>query len=279
MKTRLIQSLISLSVLLFAAVGCATRNAPLPQGASMIDVGGRNLHVEVMGSGPQVVLFESGGGSDGTVWSHLAGQLGEELGFTTIVYDRAGLGQSDPMPEPYRLEDDARAVSAILDALRIRGNVILVAHSYGGWIASLVAEEDDRIGGLIFVDANLPGLFSDAGIQRVLEMYRPQYDQLRSAMPDLARRLIPMTEAYPESARRADRVRLPDDLPIIDIVAEHTWLEHPEDVARARQVHQDLAAGTPLRQTFLAAGSSHNVMADRPDLILTAIRRMADDLR
>lgn len=68
-------------------------------------------------------------------------------------------------------------------------------------------------------------------------------------------------------------MRLPSRLPVIDIYAEHSWAETAESAEAMRQAHIAFAAAGRRRESVYAAGSSHQVMRDRPDLVLAAIAR------
>jgi pimeloyl-ACP methyl ester carboxylesterase len=68
---------------------------------------------------------------------------------------RAGLGRSAPSPPPYRIDDEADALRRELDRHGIEAPIVLVAHSYGGFVATLVAAFDRRVAGVVLVDANL----------------------------------------------------------------------------------------------------------------------------
>ena len=126
---------------------------------------------------------------------------------------------------------------------------------------------------IILVDANLPDFFTAAEVEAILARYRPQYDALRKQAPALAATIIPILEAYPATAARMRRVRLPARLPVIDIYAEHSWAETETSAAAMRQAHIAFAAAGRRRESVYAAGSSHQVMLDRPDLVLAAIAR------
>src|SRR5262249_38086143 len=120
------------------------------------DVGGYGLWMRSQGEGALTIVFESGGGDDSSVWSDIESAIRKRAAVTTVVYDRAGLGKSDSNPQPYRIVDEATALRRALDHCGIRGPIILVAHSYGGFISEIVASEDKRVKGLVLVDANIP---------------------------------------------------------------------------------------------------------------------------
>ena len=245
----------------------------------MIDVGGRGLSVQLEGEGTPTVVFESGGGEDASVWSSIAPEAQRRSHVRTVVYDRAGLGKSDPAPLPYSIDDEATSLKTALDRADVRGDIVLVAHSYGGFVATLVAASDPRVVGLVLIDANLPGSLDDVAVARLLARYRPQYDELRQARPDLARVMIPLMEAYPATVERMRPVSLPATLPIIDIVAEHSWGDTPEENESLRRAHAVFVAESAAREAVLANDSGHNVMRDRPDIVLGAITSMITRVR
>lgn len=66
-----------------------------------------------------------------------------------MVYDRAGLGQSPPRNGSYAIDREAEDLRQELDRHGIGAPVVLVAHSYGGFVAKLVAATDARIAGVV----------------------------------------------------------------------------------------------------------------------------------
>lgn len=242
-------------------------------------VGAPALWASVRGAGSPTVVFEAGGGEDSSAWADLEPEVRRSNGVRTMVYDRAGLGRSAPAPPPYRIDDEAEALRRELDRHGIEAPVVLVAHSYGGFVATLVAAEDPRIVGLVLVEANLASFFDDAEIARLDATYRPQFAALEQQAPDLARVMIPVIEAYPATVERLRRVELPAAMPVIDIVAERTWVETPEEIDAIRRGHEAFVAGSPRRRAVFADGSGHHVMRDRPDVVLAAIAGVVADVR
>jgi pimeloyl-ACP methyl ester carboxylesterase len=243
-----------------------------------VDVGGYKLWMQVAGVGEPTVVFESGGGDDSSVWAKIEPEIRRD-GVRTVIYDRAGLGQSDLKSGPYSIDHEARGLERALDRCGVRGPIVLVAHSYGGFVSALVAGEDLRVVGVVFVDANLADYFDEAEVARILAEYTPQFAALAHAKPKLAAVLIPMMQAYPDTAKRLRAGVFPPDLPVIDIVAEHSWSNTPEEAAAMRRVHAAFVAASPAREAVFASGSSHYVMRDRPELVIDAIKRMVERAR
>ena len=68
------------------------------------------------------------------------------------VYDRAGYGWSDPGPMPRTAEQIAAELHALLEASQHR-RIVLVAHSFGGYVARIYAGKyGQTLGGLVLVD-------------------------------------------------------------------------------------------------------------------------------
>lgn len=106
----------------------------------LVDVGGgRRLHIRCSGmnfEGSPVVVLESGGGNDSSVWDRVQSEAAK---FTRVCsYDRAGLGSSEPVPARtiVALTED---LHALLMNAKVAGPYILVGHSLGGILTRLYA--------------------------------------------------------------------------------------------------------------------------------------------
>jgi pimeloyl-ACP methyl ester carboxylesterase len=133
-----------------------------------IDIGGRALRVVRAGpdaaarKGPLVVC-EHGAFGCAADWAVVQEKLAAK-GLASLAYDRAGLGHSDPGPEPR----DGRAINddleALLDKLGEDGPILLCGHSMGGLMVRLFVLERTRpVVGLVLVDAVMPEVLSLPG--------------------------------------------------------------------------------------------------------------------
>jgi pimeloyl-ACP methyl ester carboxylesterase len=265
---------LALSITMFwcchAVADCAGRK---------VDVGGYALWVQSRGDGTPTVVFESGGGEDSTEWSNIEPVIRERAKVRTVVYDRAGLGKSDPNPRPYRIEDEGTALRRALDQCDIHGPIILVAHSYGGFISEILASEDKQVKGLVLVDANIPSFFDDKEAAVISARYTPLAEDLIKEKPGLGRNLLRQDQAYPATARHMREVNVPLNLPVIDITAEHTWVDAPDELAAMRRAHSEFVAASPNRVAIFAEGSGHYVSRDRPEIVIDAVVRLISEMR
>jgi pimeloyl-ACP methyl ester carboxylesterase len=259
-------------------LGCGGPPAPVAP-PERLQENGPQLWVQVAGTGDPTVVFEAGGGDDSSVWEKIEPQIRGPSSVRTVLYDRAGLGRSAPAPGSYRIEDEAAALRRVLDRFSVRAPVVLVAHSYGGFIARLVAATDTRIAGVVLVDANLPEYFDDAALVRIKAKYEPQFEALQRAKPALAQVMIPLMRAYPDTVRRVRAASFPAKIPVIDIVAEHSWGDTEGENAAMRRAHEAFVAASAEREIVVATGSGHHVMRDRPELLVGEIARMVRIVR
>jgi pimeloyl-ACP methyl ester carboxylesterase len=105
--------------------------ADVPPIGTLVDIGGRKLHLVCMGSGSPTVVFESGAAEGFYTWWNLQQLLRDEM--RTCSYDRAGFGWSDPPP--------ARSVAGYVEDLHTllekageKPPFLLVGHSFGGTV-------------------------------------------------------------------------------------------------------------------------------------------------
>jgi pimeloyl-ACP methyl ester carboxylesterase len=244
---------------------------------SWVEIDGNRIWVDKEGSGDWTVVFEAGFGNDSSVWSQIA-PIVRTFGVQTFVYDRAGMGKSTINPNtPYSLNHDVHILKTALGACGINRRIIFVGHSYGGAIGLVAASEGKDFGGLVLIDAVVPGVWPKSEVDKNLQAMRSQYAEIREQAPELAKVAIPFAEAMPATAEQVNSVRLPDSLPIIDIVAEKG--QHDPESARIWNDAHERFASTPSREHVLAVGSSHKVTADQPALVVKSIQRMIDKLR
>src|SRR5512133_3891307 len=105
------------------------------------------LWSSIRGAGSPTVMFEAGGGENSSVWSELEAEVRDRYEVRTMLYDRAGLGRSPLSSPPYRIDREAEVLRREFDRHGVTAPVVLVAHSYGAFVATIVAATDSRIAG------------------------------------------------------------------------------------------------------------------------------------
>src|SRR5262245_49001853 len=123
--------------------------------STRINVGGYQLAFHSFGTGEPTIVFESGGGDGADSLANLAHQVQH---FTrALIYDRAGLGQSDKAPRPRTIQDAVSDLHALLHAAQVPDPYLLVGHSFGGLIVRLYAAQyAHEVVGLVLLDVPHP---------------------------------------------------------------------------------------------------------------------------
>jgi pimeloyl-ACP methyl ester carboxylesterase len=127
-----------------------------PPPGRLVDVGGHRLHILDKGNGHPTVVFEAGLPGSVLSWNQVQKELARVV--RVVSYDRAGLGWSDPGPEPRTAERIVEELHSLLDRAAIPGPYILVGHSFGGLTTRLFAARyPNEVAGLVLLDPVGPG--------------------------------------------------------------------------------------------------------------------------
>ena len=121
----------------------------------MVDAGGHRLHAHVSGEGTPTVIFDAALGASLLSWVLVQPEIARVT--RTVSYDRAGLGFSEPGPVPRTVSRIRAELEMLLDALEVKGPLVLVGHSFGALVARhYAAAHRNRVVGMILVDPALP---------------------------------------------------------------------------------------------------------------------------
>lgn len=131
------------------------RRRYLPPGR-LIDVGGRRIHLWIEGEGGPAVVLIPALGETTFDFAPLLPELALET--TAVVFDRAGLGYSDPVRHPMALLHAADDLRTALHRAGVAPPYILAGHSIGGFIVHLFAASyPGEVAGIVLIDASHPG--------------------------------------------------------------------------------------------------------------------------
>jgi len=246
----------------------------------LVDVGGYNLNFRIIpGQGP-AILLEAGGGQDSTEWAALAPRLAQETGATVIAYDRAGFGKSDLPETKYDLREDTAALWRGLRTLGLDRNLILVGHSYGGFLIRFeAAEHPDTVRGLVFVDPFTVEFVDMFGIEYCNNhpmMGKLPFDTSRpETLSKLQRAMVRMAGApvrnLAEKIVVMRKAVIPEGIPVRVITAGIAFLSKPEEQKAWRESHERLTASIKGATLVVAEKSGHMIPFSQPDLIVSVV--------
>jgi pimeloyl-ACP methyl ester carboxylesterase len=255
------------------------RDAELfPAPGRMIDAGGgRRLHVlSKGGSGPTVVI-EQGAGSPSILWWPIQNRVAEFA--RAVTYDRAGYQWSDPGPRKRSMQDRVADLHTVL--AKLPGPFVLVAHSFGGPLIRLYAQAyPNQVAGMVLVDTPEEGVALhwmrdvpeglSADDFRALKAMIAKPDFFRAMADDPAALSRGPTDFGHEFGGKPLAVICHGQpFPGPAAVLEPGWMEG----------QQRLAAMSSRGELIVARNSNHMVQSDEPDIVVAAIRRVAEQVR
>nr|WP_269327646.1 alpha/beta hydrolase [Kineosporia mesophila] len=241
----------------------------------MITNNGHRLAFHVTAGRKATIVLDAGGGEDSSYWAKIVPPLSRATGAQIITYDRAGTGDSDEVPGPWKVQNAVSDLKAGLDQLGVTGKVLLVAHSQAGEVATYFARQNPhRVGGAVLVDASLPDFYTDPQIARIVAVTTPQIEALKAqaTLTKPERQLIATAALYTPMHHRYHQVTWPKSIPAAVIVSTGTPFEgSAPDMQHWRDAQADFAARAADRD-LVVADSSHDIPLEKPDLVIQQIR-------
>ena len=263
---------------------------------------GRALAFRCSGHGTPTVLLEGGWGASSLAWSRVQPLV---AAITRVCsYDRAGMGQSDPGPDPRDGAAIARDLHDGLGAAKVAPPFVVVGHSAGGLYVRVFADRYPQdVVGMVLVDPSVA--YQDQRLSAVFGPGAGSIARLRDrsaaclaaaqahALPSLEPKLVKCDAATQVTTWQAEVAELDSlwgatsdevargpasygAMPLIVLTAGDTNAALPEGSRRAADrvwagLHDEIAARSTAGIRRTVVGSGHLIPKDRPDAVATAI--------
>jgi pimeloyl-ACP methyl ester carboxylesterase len=257
-------------VLLAVALACA-RADEKPGGktaGTMVDVGGHRLHMLVQGRGTPTVILEAGFDGPLVVWDKVQPEVARIA--RVVAYSRAGIGESEPGPEPRSAGQIATELHTALTKAGLKPPYVLVGHSAGALYNRVFAHKYPReVAGMVFVDP-------------APEDY---YGWMKESHPEVWNAMVADTRRAPAGIRgqfaaldktlQQARAAWPlPDVPMVLLTATKPWppAMTRENLAVWSRMHSDFLQRVPKARHVVTAESDHNIPRNQPRLVVDAIR-------
>ena len=280
-----------------------------PPPGRLVDVGGYKLHIQCAGTGSPTVVLDAGLGDSSLHWSLVQAEIGQTA--QVCAYDRAGLGWSDPGPQPRTPGRIAGDLHTLLINAGIPGPYVLVGHSAGGKNVRMYAiKYPDQVAGMVLVDAtgepanslpasaasqslpqvtgsewSLYGVLRRMGLVRLIgasqsgtpamsEQTRTQMALFATGQPGLD---ATAAEYIGLAADNAELQAVPSlgDKPLIVLAADETMKTNP----RWPEYQRQQAAMSTNGRLIVVPESGHYIQLDQPAVVIDAVRQVVNQAR
>jgi pimeloyl-ACP methyl ester carboxylesterase len=199
---------------------------------------------------------------------------------TVCAYDRPNTRPdsadlSTPVPQPHTVQRDVDDVVAILGAAHLNGPFVVVAHSYGGLVADLLARtHPELVAGLVMVDPTsefLPAVGSPA--------QNAAFERDGLVPPEPGGEGVLFDDAFA-------RIKAAPPLPRVPAVVLSSDKYPPPDAVTPdnytlAQIHDanGMLAAALGTTNVIAGGSGHNMMLYQPNFVADNIIAVVDRVR
>jgi pimeloyl-ACP methyl ester carboxylesterase len=253
---------------------------PAPRFTNTVEVEGRRIGLSCFGSGsPTVVLVGGLRRPSEQVWPPIADAISPMT--RVCVFDRAGMGLSDPPPtSPQTAADVAADLHAALEASGEPGPYVPVGFSIGGPFVRLYASaHPEEVAGLILVDPVPPGLQArDIALPYLTEAER---EVVRAAAAGRDPSVAVPIDALTSDAQVLS-VPPPPPVPTVVLVRGMIDPEVPEVLLEWNSLWFELQAQQARElnaRVVVAEKSGHFVPTDEPEVVIEAIREVIEATR
>lgn len=211
------------------------------------------LHLDCAGEGGPAIVLIAGLNTSGDTFADLRDRLAE--GTTACFYDRAGIGQSPPLPDdapdpsPGSAVEDLRATLA---AAGVEAPYVVLGWSYGGLVAQdFAVEHPDELVGLVLEDPSVREQFTRGP-------------------------LVDSSIDWAEGGRKIDRKAVVRQLSLIDFddlpVAVLSQDSKAPWIAPWYRTHDALARASTDGVHAIGIGSGHAMHEDVPGFVARAVQ-------
>ncbi len=257
-------------------------NQEIETAETLVQVGEYRLNFQVIKGGSLTILLEAGGGMHSSEWTKLAPELARKTGATVVSYDRAGFGKSNLPETPYDMREETDWLWRGLQKLGLDKNLILVGHSFGGWMIRLFASEHpEATRGMVFVDPFTNEFVDLLGVEYLDNHPMAGKLPFDTSQPDkltkIQRALIRMVgDGLGSKIEIMRKTSIPPDIPVVVITSSRQFLPKTEEQEAWRLAHEQMTASIKGAILIVAEESDHMVPWRQPDLIIDAVMKVVE---
>lgn len=240
---------------------------------TLVDVGNHKLHFNIIKGSGIPILFEAGGGSDGTVWNSILKPIADITGATIITYDREGFGKStintlETEVSKHGILNSILDLEIGLKKLGYNKQIMLVSHSFGGYYSTLYSVRNPNLVKsivLIDINHNFMEKFVESDLKKQ-EKLIPEWKKTNLGLYYMASNIREITEMM-------SKLSIPQNIPVVDFVNGISPFKEIEKVEFWKECHKKFVESHPKSVGITAFECGHGIWFDNPSLVITTITK------
>ena len=242
---------------------------------TLMDVGNHKIHFHILKGQGIPILFEAGAERDASVWGEtFLQQVASMTNATVIAYDRAGMGKSTLNPDTafskQGIISNVEDLEAGLKKLGYDQEIMLVSHSYGGYLSTLYSyRHPELVKSIVLIDVNMDLYAQDKYLQESIKEEAKFMAGYKKNNPGF----YYLHATFPETAKLMEKYTIPVTIPVVDIVRELPAFYTKSKFEDYKAVHQQFVRGHRKCTSIVAYGCNHGIWADNPPLVKSIISK------
>ena len=240
---------------------------------TLVNVGNHKLHFNIIKGSGIPILFEAGGGSDGTVWNSILKPIADITGATIITYDREGFGKStintlETEVSKHGILNSVLDLEIGLKKLGYDKQIMLVSHSFGGYFSTLYSVRNPNlVKSIVLIDVN------HNFMEKFVESDLKKQDKLIPEWKKTNLGLYYMASNIRETAEMMTKLSIPQNIPVVDFVNGVSPFKETEKVEFWKECHKKFVDSHPKSIGITAFECGHGIWFDNPSLVITTITK------
>lgn len=243
---------------------------------TLVNIGKYELNFTIIKGVGTPILFESGSGNDGTIWQGITQTIADITGATVITYDRAGLGKSkiksdEVIPSKNTILDNVKALEQGLKKIGYADDIVLVAHSLGGFYATLFTSRNrQKVKSVVFIDAALASFYTDEFVNKLNNTLPEAFlNKLKAEKLGLYYEI----KNIEHTINTMHKTNFPTTITVTDLIASNPFNPFKNDKDKNRWIkdHERFVNASTNRQIVTVNNAGHYVFKDNPNFSIYQI--------
>lgn len=234
----------------------------------LVQISDCKLYAKLVGenNGPTVVM-DAGYGDFSKAWNSVIKEI--SILSNVLIYDRAGLGQSEANSKPRTSLEMVKELKELLIEAKIKPPYILVGHSFGGVNMRIYATKyPNEVYGLVLVDST-PEDYRERFLPTMPRDFQQAYNKQFVYEGNY--------EEFMESLKQLKETRQKIDVPLIVLSAGKKALYSTKSQELWHNMQREILEISSNGELVIAEKSAHYIQNDEPELIVRSIKKLADN--